>query len=172
VGSVTTFQSEAPLHPAATEFLGDAFARGWADPSKIHQESRKVALLLNEAKEVYCQHLGLRHDQINFLGEPSLGFHLGISGLITVDSTFYHSAVDRSEVFAVASGMRSKALPVDITGQYVVPTGTAVDVITYQAVNGETGIPGVSPNDFAGKVFVEALSIRAWIYVWKTEVFL
>ena len=168
VGSVTTFQSEAPLHPAAAEFLGDAFARGWADPSKIHQESRKVALLLNESKEVYCQYLGLRHEQINFLGEPSLGFHLGISGLIEADSTFYHSAVDRSEVFALASGVRSKVLPVDITGQYVAPTGTAVDVITYQAVNGETGIPGVSPNGFVGKVFIEASPLISLPQKWNS----
>ncbi len=168
MGSVTTFQSEAPLHPAAAEFLGDAFARGWADPSKIHQESRKVALLLNEAKEVYCQHLALRHEQINFLGEPSLGFHLGISGLITNDSTLYHSAVDRSEVFAVASAIRSEVLPVDITGQYSVPTGTQSDLITYQSINGETGIPGVVPNNFAGKVFIEASPLISLPQKWSS----
>lgn len=168
MGSVTRFQTEAPLHPAAAEFLGDAFARGWADPSKVHQESRKVALLLNEAKEVYCQHLGIRHEQINFLGEPSLGFHLGISGLITSNSTLYHSAVDRSEVFAVASGIRSEVLPVDITGQYLVPTGTHNDLITYQSINGETGIPGTVPLSFAGKVFIEASPLISLPQKWSS----
>jgi cysteine desulfurase len=168
VGSVTTFQSEAPLHPAAAEFLGDAFARGWADPTKIHQESRKVALLLNEAKEVYCQHLGLRHDQINFLGEPSLGFHLGVSGLVTSHSTFHYSAIDRSEIFALASGLQSEVLPVDITGQYIAPPGKVADVITYQAVNGETGIPGIVPNNFAGKVFVEASPLISLPQTWSS----
>jgi cysteine desulfurase len=76
--------------------------------------------------------------------------------------------VDRSEVFAVASGVRSKVLPVDITGQYVVPTGTAGDVITYQAVNGETGIPGVSPSGFAGKVFVEASPLVSLPQKWSS----
>ena len=117
VCSVTTnFQSESPLHPAARAFLDDAFDRGWADPSKPHQSSRQTAILLNESKEIFSHHLGIRSEQVEFLADSALGFHLGISGLAQPGSQLYYSAVDRSEVFAVAAGMDSTKLPVGLNG--------------------------------------------------------
>ena len=157
VGSVTTnFQSESPLHPAARAFLDDAFDRGWADPSKPHQSSRQTAILLNESKEIFTKHLGIRSDQVEFLADPALGFHLGISGLAKPGSQLYYSAVDRSEVFAVSSGMDSVKLPVGLNGLTTYPEASEKDVLAWQAANGETGIVSFQPSSFRGRVFVDA----------------
>ena len=157
MGSVTAdFQSQTPLHPAAAAFLDEAFARGWADPSKVHQASRKTALLLNEAKELFAGHLGIRADKIEFLSDPALGFHLGVSGLITAQSKFFYSGVDRSELFALADLHGGMRLDVAFSGESSYPAGQDVDVLAWQAANGETGITSASPSEFAGKVFVDA----------------
>ncbi|HEY4899101.1 MAG TPA: hypothetical protein VIH79_05210, partial [Candidatus Nanopelagicaceae bacterium] len=157
VGSISAdFQSEKPLHPAAAAFLEDAFARGWADPTKIHQASRKTALLLNEAKELFASHLGIRADQVEFLSDPALGFHLGVSGLMKGESHFFYSAVDRSELFTLAELHNGQRLAVSLNGETSYPIGRSEDVLVWQAANGETGILADAPLEFAGKVFVDA----------------
>ena len=157
VGSITAdFQSERPLHPAAAAFLKDAFACGWADPTKIHQASRKTALLLNEAKELFASHLGIRADQVEFLSDPSLGFHLGVSGLMTAKSNYFYSGVDRSELFALAELHNGQRLGVSLNGETGYPSGGANDVLVWQTANGETGILAGAPLKYSGKVFVDA----------------
>lgn len=157
MGSITAhFQSESPLHPAARAFLADAFDRGWADPTKIHEDSRQAAHLQNEAKEIFAARLGLKNDQVEFLADPAIGFHLGISGLITTDSTLFHAATDRSEVFAVAEGLSAKRLATSITGAIHYPKGGSDDVLAWQSANGETGIITAHPDEFIGRIFVDA----------------
>ena len=157
MGSVTArFQSETPLHPAASAFLLDAFDRGWADPSKITGESRKAAILQNEAKEVFGSHLGLRVDQVEFLADPEIGFHLGISGLLNPESTLYFSAVERTEVYAIAQRVVSEKLAVGIGGVCDYPEAVSRDVLAWQSANGETGIVNPKPTDFSGHIFVDA----------------
>jgi len=145
-----------PLHPVAAAFLEDAFARGWADPAKIHQASRKTALLFNEAKELFASHLGIRADQVEFLSDPALGFHLGVSGLLTAKGKYFYSGVDRSELFALAQLHDGQRLDVSLNGKINYPSGGAEDVLVWQAANGETGITSSAPNEFSGKVFVDA----------------
>ena len=157
VGSITAnFQSESPLHPAARAFLSDAFDRGWADPTKIPLASRQAAILQNEAKEIFASHLGIQSRHLEFLADPSLGFHLGISGLLNPGSTLFFSAVDRSEVFAIAESSGGQRLPVSIKGEVQYPSGDTDDVLAWQAINGETGIRSAQPQDFAGRIFVDA----------------
>ena len=157
MGSVTArFQSETPLHPAASAFLLDAFDRGWADPSKITGESRKTAILQNEAKEVFRSHLGVRADQVEFLADPEIGFHLGISGLLNPGSILCYSAVERSEVYAVAQSVVSQELVAGIDGFCEYPASEPSDVLAWQSANGETGILNRKPEDYSGRVFVDA----------------
>lgn len=156
MGSVTgNFQSESPLHPAAAAFLADAFESGWADPDKIHKSSRQANILLNEAKETFATHLGIRRDQVEFLADPAMGFHLGISGLLHPESHLYFSGIDRSEVFAVANHLDSTKLPVDLAGTTQYPSGSERDVLSWQSANGETGILSPSPQGFRGKLFAD-----------------
>jgi len=157
VGSVTAnFQSETPLHPAARAFLTDAFDRGWADPAKPHQSSRQTAILLNEAKEIFSRHLGIRTDQVEFLADPAIGFHLGLSGLFSEFGQFFHSAVDRSEVFAAAETLGGIKLPVGLNGLATYPEGTERDLLAWQTANGETGIISFQPTSFNGRIFVDS----------------
>ncbi len=157
MGSVTaSFVSESPLHPAASAFLTDAFDRGWADPTKSTVDSRKAAILQNEAKEVFASHLGLRMNQVEFLADPAIGFHLGISGLLQPDSTLYYSAVDRSEVYAIVQNTIADQIQVSLDGSLDYPDGTQADVLAWQSANGETGIVTPKPDNFAGKIFVDA----------------
>ncbi len=157
MGSITgNFQSETPLHPAAKALLLEAFDRGWANPTKVHQSSREAYILLNEAKETFAFHLGIRPDQVEILADSSLGFHMGISGLLDVDSTLYFSSVDRTEVFAVADHAHGAELHVALDGFVQYPQGAPGDVLAWQSANGETGIISRHPEEFRGRVFVDA----------------
>lgn len=146
------FQSESPLHPKAVELLDEVFSRGWADPSKIHAASREAGKLLQDAKETFSTAFGVRSDEIFFLGEPALGFHLGISGYLSNSTTLYYSTTDRAPVHAIVHQREMLGLP---NAHIQNPAGTAYDVLTFQPVNPETGITSKKPDDFLGKVFVD-----------------
>ncbi len=157
VGSITGhYQRETPLHPNARAFLEGAFDRGWADPSKMHADSREAAILLNQAKEIFAEHLKVRVDQVEFLSDPALGFHLGVTGILREGSKLYYSAVDRSEVFAIAELHQGVKLPVSLAGQTSYPEGLPGDLLVWQSINGETGILTEAPNPFTGQIFVDA----------------
>lgn len=141
----------------------DAFDRGWADPSKVHQKSREANILLNEAKETISRHLGIRPEQVDFLADPSLGFHLGISGLLKADSKLFFSAVDRSEVFAVAARSHGVKLSVALNGATDYPKGHKGDVLAWQIANGETGIIAEETKKFQGHVFVDATASGGYL---------
>ena len=172
VGSITNqFQRESPLHPAARAFIADAFDRGWADPSKIHGESRQAAILLNEAKEIFAAHLGIRSNQVDFLSDPALGFHLGSSSVLQEGSRFYFSAVDRSEIYALANLHHGEKLSVALDGSIAYPKGRPTDLLSWQTLNGETGIISAQPSEFTGRLFVDASASGAAIALpqnWST----
>jgi len=107
-----SFTSEAPLHPKAAELLAQVFNRGWADPAKIHDSSREAGQLLQEAKVTFAGAFGIRPDEIYFLGEPPLGFHLGINGFLTPESTLFYSGTDRAPVHAIADDRLNRGLAV------------------------------------------------------------
>ena len=162
MGSVTgNFQSETPLHPAASAFLTEAFDRGWASPDKRHAESQKVAILLNEAKESIAGHLGIRRDQVEILSDPAIGYHLGISGLLREGSRLFYPGISRSEVFAIAEGVSAEKLEVDSSGAAQSPVGEIGDVLAWQAANAETGTIANRPDAFAGRIFVDATASGA-----------
>ena len=173
--SVTGFQAESPLHPKAREVLLAAFDQGWADPRKIHQASRKAAILRDEAREKVAALLQLHPDHLHFLGEAALGFHLGITGLLKPTSTLYLPAISRQEVFAARQahelfGGATIELGVDLAGSVSnLPSGTSQDVLAWQLVNGETGIRSPEPHGFAGEIFLDATATaEAGIGRWDT----
>ncbi|MEJ6573598.1 MAG: cysteine desulfurase [Actinomycetes bacterium] len=136
--------------------LPHIFEAAWPDPSKLGADSKSAALLLNEARETFAGHLGVRSDEINFLGEPNLGFHLGISGLISEQNQFIFSNIDRMEVFALSEIHRSKMLSVEGTGQISFSDLERTDVACLQLCNRETGIIQSSrPANISG-LFIDA----------------
>ena len=138
------FQQERVLHPAAMALLNQFFSKGWADPNKLNHNSRQTAILLQQVREKFAELLKVRPDELEFLGESDLGFHLGISGLLKPDSKLFYSSIDRQRVFAVATseenkGRQVKCLPVDNNGQIGAFSATVNDVLVWQVANGESG---------------------------------
>jgi cysteine desulfurase len=139
------FQQESSLNPAAKKVLDQLFEKGWADPAKINQESREVALLLNEARNTFAKFLEVRNDEIEFLGDLNLGFHLAISGLVNAETKLIYSKIDKQSVFAVAkhwqnNGQTVIELNVDQAGQIESFNSDPNDLLIWQVANGETGI--------------------------------
>jgi len=139
------FQQESPLHPSAKKVLDQLFDRGWPDAEKINQSSRDAAILLNEAKNTFAKHLNLRADEIEFIGELNLGFHLGISGLLKTNSKLIISEIDKQAIFAIKNawenlGHKSHIMKVDARGQSQEGDFTEQDLLVWQVANGETGI--------------------------------
>lgn len=139
--------------------LPHIFEVTWPDPSKLGIDAKSAALLLNEAQETFAGHLGIRSDEIHFLGEPNLGFHLGISGLMSDQKRLVYSNIDRMEVFAVAESHSFKMLEVDPLGQLEFSELKKDDVLALQLCNRETGLiqngRPKSPDQVAG-LFVDA----------------
>jgi len=136
--------------------LPHIFEVSWPDPTKLGVDSKSAAILLNEARETFAGHLGVRSDEISFLGEPALGFHLGISGLLNESNRLVYSNIDRMEVFAIAEGHPNLALKVSDVGQNDYSVLKNSDVATLQLCNRETGtIQKSRPENCAG-LFVDA----------------
>ncbi|MCX6457320.1 MAG: aminotransferase class V-fold PLP-dependent enzyme [Actinobacteria bacterium] len=140
------FTSQSPLHPAAKALLIEAFGQGWADPAKIGDDSARTAILRNEAIESIAQNLALQPSEIEVIGEPRLGQHLAISGLLKNEQTLLHSSVDRRSVFAVgvaheSSGGKTRILNIGSDGRIceLDPVGEQ-SVLALQGANIETGI--------------------------------
>ena len=145
------FQQERVLHPAAMALLNHFFSKGWADPNKLNHNSRQTAILLQQVREKFAELLKVRPDELEFLGESDLGFHLGISGLLKPESKLFYSSIDRQRVFAVAAseennGRQVSCLPVNHNGQVGKFSASANDVVVWQVANGETGNLQINPS--------------------------
>jgi cysteine desulfurase len=140
------FTSQSPLHPAAKALIGDAFSQGWVDPAKIGDHSARAAILRNEAIESIAENLKLLPSEIEVIGEPRLGQHLAISGLLKSEHTMLHSSIDRRSVFAVGiahenSGGKTEVLNVASSGRICdLAQIDRKSVLALQGANIETGV--------------------------------
>ena len=144
------FQQESPLHPSAKKVLEQLFDRGWPAAEKINQSSREAAILLTEAKNTFSKYLNVRSDEIEFIGEVNLGFHLAITGLLKPDSKLIISEIDKQSIFAVKNswenaGQTIHILKVNKTGQAQEESFGDKDLLVWQVANGETGIVQDNP---------------------------
>ncbi len=73
--------SSEPLHPAARETLLAALERGYADPRRLHGPGRDARLLLDNAREVVAECLGVRPDEVTFTSSGTDAVHRGLLGL-------------------------------------------------------------------------------------------
>jgi cysteine desulfurase len=136
--------------------LPHIFEAAWPDPTKLGADSKSAALLLNEARETFAGHLGVRGDEISFLGEPNLGFHLGISGLMSPENRLVFSNIDRMEIFAISQNHPSLKLEASPSGIVDFANTEKQDVVCLQLCNRETGtIQTSSPKNISG-LFVDA----------------
>ena len=138
------FQQERVLHPAAIALLPQFFTTAWADPSKLNISSRQVNIILEQVRQSFAKALNVRSDEIEFLGEPDLGFQLGITGLLNAESKLFYSSIDRQKVFAITANEKNNGrtvteLPVSSDGMIQESGIGSDDLLIWQVANGETG---------------------------------
>lgn len=108
------------MHPAAREMLLSAVDSGWADPVRLHHEGRTARLLLDNARAVLAEAVGIRPDELYLTTSGTSAIHTGLSALRAarrrVGSTIVHSAVEHSAVLHSA-GSEGVEVGVDIRGR-------------------------------------------------------
>lgn len=142
--------SAEPLHPAARETLLAALDRGYADPRRLHRAGREARLLLDNARAVVAECLGVHAEEIGFTGSGTDAVHRGLLGLARARSGdgIVHSAVEHSSVLHAVEWHDSPAhvsVAVDASGRVDGAAMTAaarqpgVAVVALQAANQEVG---------------------------------
>jgi cysteine desulfurase len=147
--------SSEPLHPAARAVLEQALDRGYADPRRLHGPARNARLLLDNAREVTAEALGVRPDEVTFAPTGTHAVHLGVLGLLVgnerhgrrlLASAVEHSAVLHAGAWHRDRGGSFETLPVDALGRLA--PATAADavaaaeegaVLAVQTANHEVG---------------------------------
>jgi cysteine desulfurase len=149
------FASETPLHSAAKMAIPPIFEQSWPGFTKLSAESRGLAILRNEALATIAGHVGVEPEWLHVLGEPGLGFYLGIQGLASPNRRLQVSAVDRQEVLAIANAHSEvDLLAVDSQGQ-IIQQPASDSILSWQLGNGETGVlQRTTPA--ASRIFVDA----------------
>jgi cysteine desulfurase len=156
------FQQERVLHPAAIALLPQFFTTAWADPSKLNISSRQVNIILEQVRQSFAKALNVRSDEIEFLGEPDLGFQLGITGLLNAESKLFYSSIDRQKVFAITANEKNNGrpvteLPVSSDGMIQESGIGSDDLLIWQVSNGETGNIQNAPKG-GGNIFADCTS--------------
>ena len=141
--------SSEPLHPAARATLLAALDQGYADPRRLHGPGRSARLLLDNARAVVAEGLGVRPDEITFTSSGTDAVHRGLLGLrrarARVGRRIVHTAVEHSAVLHAASwtGDEHDSSPVDPQGRVLVPDllarAAGAAVVAVQAANHEVG---------------------------------
>lgn len=139
--------SSEPLHPAARAVLDQALDRGYADPRRLHGPARDARLLLDNAREVTAEALGVRPDEVTFTPSGTHAVHLGVLGLLAgqaragdrlVATAVEHSSVMHAGQWHAGRGGAFETVPVDALGRV---QGADVDatVVCVQSANHEVG---------------------------------
>jgi cysteine desulfurase len=142
--------SSEPLHPAAREALLAALDQGYADPRRLHRAGRSARLLLDNARAVVAECLGVRADEVSFTGSGTEAVHRGLLGLVrgnrSASGEVVHPAVEHSAVrHAAAWAGRSTEVGVDPLGRVDVEAlrraaaAPGVSAVAVQAANHEVG---------------------------------
>ena len=137
------FTSESPLSPELLQNLLAAFEQGWADPKKLSQSAAKAAILRNQSLENIGTRLELRPECIEVLGEPALGHYLAIGGLLTPDSTFIYSSVDKGKVRAISRSQNGTSQEFAVSRDGLIQVSESLNknsVLSLQMANSETGV--------------------------------
>jgi cysteine desulfurase len=140
--------SAESLHPAAREMLLSAVDSGWADPVRLHHEGRTARLLLDNARAVLADAVGVRPDELFLTTSGTASIHAGLTALAAarqrIGTTVVHSAVEHSAVLHTA-GSDGVEVGVDTVGRVDLEAFTAavrapgVAVAALQSANHEVG---------------------------------
>ena len=152
--------SSEPLHPAARDTLLAALERGYADPRRLHGPGRDARLLLDNARAVVAECLGVRADEVTFAASGTDAVHRGRLGLLGPRRTgpVALSAVEHSAVVHAArwTGVEPVVVPVDRLGR-VATSGFDGAVAAVQHANHEVGtVQPLAELDLDVPLFVDA----------------
>jgi cysteine desulfurase len=159
--------SSEPLHPAARSVLLAAYERGYADPRRLHHPARDARLLLDNARDVVAEALGVRRDEVSFTASGTEAVHRGLLGLAAARERtgrrITHTAVEHQSVFHAAHwwGGEPDVVAVDHLGRVdagrLTRRGEGAAVIAIQTANHEVGtLQPVDEVDGEAPVFVDA----------------
>ena len=145
--------SSEPLAPEARQTLLAALDAGWADPDRLHSPARQARLLLDNARAVMAESLGVRVDEVTFTSSGTEAVHLGLVGLMRArqraSRRLLASAVEHSAVLAAGrwwsqlhDGPETETVAVGADGrvhldQLAAALGTPCAAVAVQQVNPE-----------------------------------
>jgi cysteine desulfurase len=140
--------SAESLHPAAREMLLSAVDSGWADPVRLHHEGRTARLLLDNARAVLADAVGVRPDELYLTTSGTAAIHTGLAAITAarqrIGTAVVHSAVEHSAVLHTA-GSAGVEVGVDSRGRVDLDAFTAavrqpgIAVAALQSANHEVG---------------------------------
>lgn len=132
--------SAEPLHPAAREVLLAAYERGFADPRRLHGPGRDARLLIDNARAVIAECLGVRADEVFVTSSGTEAIQLAISGarIATPSAAAWAAPIEHAAVLDALPDARE--LPVDPLGHVDLAglTPTA-GIVAVQSANHEIG---------------------------------
>jgi len=74
--------ARGPMVPAAREALLGALDAGWADPRRLHAEGRRARAILDQAREVVADGLGVRPPEVPFLPDGPAALRAAVDGTL------------------------------------------------------------------------------------------
>ncbi len=111
--------SSEPLHPAAREAFAAALGTAYADARRLHGPARNARLVLDNARAVVAECLGVRSDEVTFTPSGTHAVHLGLLGLLAgrrrdEGRTVVHPAVEHSAVLHAAAWSQAPTVSVAV----------------------------------------------------------
>ncbi len=129
----------SPMTNRTLEAFHSGLADGWADPSRLHTESRRARQLVDASREALAEALGSRPEHTFLTQSPHLGIERALAGIFTARrgrDRIVASAVERDATLHAAhhlTGGNVTTVPVDRLGH------VDLDVLA-----GELAVPDVA----------------------------
>jgi cysteine desulfurase len=149
--------ASAPMLPSARATLMAALDAGWADPQRLYTEGRRARALLDQARELFADGLGVRPPEVSFVPGGPAALRAGLEGLRyagrrrgarMVATAVEHSAIlttgryhaaqaENALLFAEVGVDRVGRVDLSVLEQAISVPGTVLAAV--QSANGEIG---------------------------------
>lgn len=131
--------SAEPLHPAAREVLLAAYERGFADPRRLHGPGRDARLLLDNARAVIAESLGVRPDEVVLTSSGTEAVHLAIAGARSALRDAIVAAAPIEHAAVLDACPEAVELSVDAGGHIAGGSAPDAGIVAIQSANHEIG---------------------------------
>ena len=149
--------ASAPMLPSARATLIAALAAGWADPQRLYAEGRRARALLDQARELIAEGLGVRPPEVSFLPGGPAALRAGLEGLLYAGrrrgARMVATAVEHSAILTTGRYYAAQANDVSLMDEVGVDQVGRVDLSAFgeaisvpgtvlaavQSANGEVG---------------------------------